>query len=93
MFLKIVIGVAVGIGLGVVQILVLRKIVGGLADEEYMSPAMMGLAILQMLGTVAVLVLMALYSLQTLLASGLTMILTALITWVMLNQRQVKKGN
>lgn len=93
MFIQILIGAMIGAVLGVLQMLVLRKVTEGLTGRSETNPVIMGLAAVQFLVVIAVLVLLAFYAVPALLAAGVAMLVSGFVTWAIIYKRQARKGS
>jgi hypothetical protein len=82
MAIQIVLGIISGLAFGVLQMLVLKKVVGVLTNENGGSGLYILLLMLQFFVFVSLLVLIGRYSIITALISGVVMSLTALVIWI-----------
>ena len=92
MWIEILIGAAIGVCFGIIQMLVLKKVVKAVTEATQANGMTMVIALLQFFAFVVVLVLLGRYSLIAVAAAGATMAVAASVTWAVMSARRVKEG-
>ena len=89
--IKIIIGAAVGIVFGSLQVWVISRAVLAITEQDSPKPGMFVWVMLQFMVTIAAFVALGFYSMSSLMAAAIGMVVASISVWLLMSKKTTGK--